>query len=139
MQMRNFFQRLFGGSKEKRRKRTIEFYAKLSLQLTIAYQELIESALTKKNTSLIRGGPNLTVDLSAEGVEYLANNLPSSVIDVLRQEQTEIIVDAGFLARALLDNPSQGGLQLNPTVNELMFRVLDQEARRRFVLDLSRK
>lgn len=132
--MASFIKKLFGGSKKKR---TQELYAKLLVQVTRAYQGLIQDALDNKNSALIQmrgtGGSNLTVDLSSQGVAHLANNPPSSVTDILHKEDPEVIASAAGIASALVENPSLGGgLSFNPTINEVVSEVLQRELRRRF-------
>jgi hypothetical protein len=127
--MKNIFQSLFGGQKDKKTEKLgQDFGVRLSLEVTAAYHSLIKSELEQKNGIFLRRYGDGTVDLSAAGFYYLRHNLPSSIHEMVNQEQTEILIAARDAAEAIWlpsDRPIITGIL------QLTFRILGEEASRR--------
>jgi hypothetical protein len=105
---------------------------RLALQLTSLYEDSVREALFQQKANLLHVhgmGQDLAVDLSPEGVDDLLNNLPPSIISILKAEETEVKRLALQLANTV-EHYERGGREqwpILPAVRELIVKSLEAE------------
>jgi len=129
----DFFRKLFA-PKQSQEKQTMDFLAKLSLEFMEAYQKLVRDTLSnsdKANLIQMKSGSksDFTADLSSEGIEYLLNNVPSSVAALVQQQKIETLKGALSIVNAL-EQDTSAGVGLNPTITKLTRMFLAREIKK---------
>lgn len=118
--------------KQRRAQRLVE---RLSSQLTKLYEDSVKDALIKQKDDLIYvhgSGRDLAVDLSPEGVNNLMNNLPSSIVSILKAEEMKVKEHALLLAKTVEYHEREDRLRapIMKVIRGLIIRLLEGEVRK---------
>ena len=127
--MASFFKKLFGGSKKRTEKNVQDLVARLMVELVPVYQSAIKRFLSEKKMEFIRASGG-TLDLSPAGIDYLADNPPSSIMATLQKEDGQTL-QSMLKTIEFLQADSSGGVRVNPTPLIILRKVLEQEIQRR--------
>jgi hypothetical protein len=118
---------IFMDPKKRRAQRLV---AGLSLQLSKLYEDAVRDATLQLNSNLlvIHGtGPDLAVDLSAEGVDKLMDNLPLSIASLLKTEGAEVRKQALEFLKTFESFGKIEDLWIHPIVREMMIKLLESK------------
>jgi hypothetical protein len=123
---------IFMAPTQRRAQRLVE---RLSLQLTKLYEGSVKDALIHQKDDLIyvQGtGRDLAVELSPEGINNLMNNLPPSIVSILKAEEMKVKEHALLLANTIEYYEREDRLQapIRKVIRELMIRLLEGEVRK---------
>lgn len=118
--------------KQRRAQRLVE---RLSSQLTKLYEDSVKDALIQQKDDLIYvhgTGRDLAVDLSPEGVNNLMNNLPSSIVSILKAEEMKVKEHALLLAKTVEYYEREDSLRapIMKVIRGLIIRLLEGEVRK---------